>query len=251
MNNLRILFIGNSHTYFHDLPALVKESAKRAGDECEVTMLAHGGWFLAQHVSGPEARFNIMHGNYDYVVLQEHSHPFPEEDKYFDAVRTLAAWIKDAGSRAVIYATWAKKKEPEMQAYMNRLHEEIAGETGALLAAVGQKWWDYQAMNPDVELYDKDGAHASVAGSDFAAGQIWNTIEKDLNRFAEDKDRNLQEEGFSQGDIVAITFEDGEQWEKGIVVDNGFGKLVIRNMENEFAIAYVEREDKITLIEKA
>lgn len=233
------------------MPALVRKKAEQNDYECEVTMLAHGGWFLQQHVQEADVRFNIQYGNYDYVILQEHSHPFPDEEIYYEAVRTLVSWIENVGSKAVIYATWAKKNEPEMQAHMNQLHEEIAEETGALLAPVGQKWWDYQAMNPDVELYYKDGAHASMEGSDFAAGQIWNTIEKDLNTFTEDKDRDLQDEGFSEGDIVAITFEDGEQWEKGIVVDNGFGKLVIRNMENEFAIAYVEKEDKIALIEKA
>ena len=47
---LRILFIGNSHTYFNDMPAMVAEKARKAGFDCEVTMIAHGGWYLEQHV---------------------------------------------------------------------------------------------------------------------------------------------------------------------------------------------------------
>ena len=46
----KILFIGNSHTYYHDLPAWVALMAKEEGYECDVTMLAHGGWYLHQHV---------------------------------------------------------------------------------------------------------------------------------------------------------------------------------------------------------
>ena len=42
----------------------------------------------------------------------------------------------------------------------------------------------------DVEMYYKDGAHASAAGSDFAAKYIWDTIFTDLRR----KERNRQKE---------------------------------------------------------
>ena len=38
--------IGNSHTYFNDMPAMVAEKARKAGFDCEVTMIAHGGWYL-------------------------------------------------------------------------------------------------------------------------------------------------------------------------------------------------------------
>ncbi len=35
---------------------------------------------------------------------------------------------------------------------------------------------------PTLEMYDADGAHASHAGSDFAAKLIWETILDDLHR---------------------------------------------------------------------
>lgn len=96
---LRILFIGNSHTYFNDMPAMVAEKARKAGFDCEVTMIAHGGWYLEQHVQEPDVRFNILYGHYDYVVLQEFSHPFGPEEKFFGAVRTLNQWIREAKSK--------------------------------------------------------------------------------------------------------------------------------------------------------
>ena len=48
---LRLLFIGNSHTYYNDMPLMAAKKARAAGYDCEVTMIAHGGWFLAQHVA--------------------------------------------------------------------------------------------------------------------------------------------------------------------------------------------------------
>lgn len=173
---LRILFIGNSHTYFNDMPELVAGRAGECGYDCEVTMIAHGGWFLAQHVEEPDVRFNIKYGHYDYVVLQEHAHPFGPEDKFFEAVRILNQWIREAGSIPVIYEVWAKKDEPQKQEEMNLSHRRIAEETGALLAPVGENWWSYISSLPQIEMYYEDGAHASYAGSDFAAKYIWETI---------------------------------------------------------------------------
>ena len=46
----------------------------------------------------------------------------------------------------------------------------------ALLAPVGENWWSYMKSWPDLEMYDADGAHASLVGSDFAAKYIWEAI---------------------------------------------------------------------------
>ena len=121
---VKILFIGNSHTYYHDLPAWVKLLAKEEGYECDVTMLAHAGWYLKQHVQEPDVNFNIRFGHYDYVVLQEHSHPFDCVPDYQRAAATLSEWIRKAGSTPVIYGTWSKKDEPEMQPYMNEVNRK-------------------------------------------------------------------------------------------------------------------------------
>lgn len=176
---MRILFIGNSHTYYNDLPELVAKRFRAIGVDCETTMIAHGGWFLEQHTKEPDVQFNIKYGHYDYVVLQEHSHPFGPIEKYENAVATLSDWIKKAGSTPVIYATWARKKEESEQERMNKSHREAAEKNGTLLAPVGEYWWDYSRSWPDLEMYAGDGAHASHAGSDFAAKCIFETIRKD------------------------------------------------------------------------
>ena len=58
---LRILFIGNSHTFYNDMPMMVKRWAEDAGYSCHVTMLAHGGWYLAQHAEEADVQFNILY----------------------------------------------------------------------------------------------------------------------------------------------------------------------------------------------
>lgn len=43
---LRLLFVGNSHTFFNDMPEMVAERFREDGYDCEVAMIAHGGWSL-------------------------------------------------------------------------------------------------------------------------------------------------------------------------------------------------------------
>ena len=179
--SLRILFIGNSHTYYNDMPLMVRKRFEKEGYACFVAMLAHPAWYLAQHVEDPEARFNILYGEYDYVVLQEYAHPFGPEEKYFEAARTLVGWVREAGAVPVIYVTWAQKSEPEIQPRMTKAHRKIAEETDSLLAHVGDRWWDYMASRPGLEMYADDGQHASPAGSDFAAEMITSAIREDLS----------------------------------------------------------------------
>lgn len=178
--SLSILFIGNSHTYCNDMPMMVQRRAMDEGYGCRVTMLAHPGWHLAQHAKEPDVRFNILYGKHNYVVLQEHAHPFGPAEEFHNAAVTLNEIIRQAGSTPVIYECWAKKGDPDDQARRDEIHECIAHEINALLAPVGREWWSYMHSRPDVEMYAEDGEHASPAGSDFAAKLIWETIRRDL-----------------------------------------------------------------------
>ena len=179
---IRVLFIGNSHTYYNDMPELFRERAEKAGFACEVTMLAHGGWRLSQHVKEPEVSFNIRYGNYDYVVLQEHAHPFVPYEEYKESVTALTDWIRAAGAMPVLYLSWAKKTEPEKQQEMTEAARRMAAETKALLAPVGEHWWEYQKAHPDAAFYQKDDAHATREGSVFAAIEIWNAIRENIRK---------------------------------------------------------------------
>ena len=189
--DLSILFIGNSHTYYNDMPHLVKLRAEEEGYPCRVTMLAHPNWFLSQHAEEPEARFNILYGKYDYVVLQEHAHPFGPEKEFLDAAVALNKMIREAGSTPILYECWAKKDEPELQDHMNEVYRHVAEEIGALVAPAGENWWSCQRSRPDLEMYDEDGAHASRAGSDFAAQHIWETILDDMHRKEKENSESL------------------------------------------------------------
>ena len=63
---ISILFIGNSHTYYNDMPFMVQRRFEDDDISCQVVMIAHPGWYLAQHAEEPDVRFNILFGGYDF-----------------------------------------------------------------------------------------------------------------------------------------------------------------------------------------
>lgn len=178
-NSMRILFIGNSHTYVNDMPAILQEIAAADGYQVEVTMLAHSRFYLLEHVQQPDTEFNIRYGHYDYVVLQEHAHPFGPVEDYEQGAAILAGWAREAGSKVVLYETWSQKNNPAGQAEITQANTDLAEKLDAILAPVGERWQQKIAEEPEVELYASDGAHASVEGSTLAAQVIWESIRED------------------------------------------------------------------------
>lgn len=174
---MRVLFIGNSHTYFNDMPQMFAEICEANRIPAEVTMLAHGGKTFGFHVQEPEVRFNIMYGNYDYIVLQHRAHPMGEYDEMAQAAAELVGMVKQAGGKPVFYMTWSKKSEGrEAQNEMSAAYKKLGASLEAAVAPVGDAWWSFSELWPDAELYNADGAHASGLGSLLAAGTIFSTI---------------------------------------------------------------------------
>src|SRR5687768_5733745 len=71
---LKILYIGNSYTYTHDIPGVVSALAVDAGFPQPVYgTLAQPAWFLSTHRASPETVGVIDQFELDVVVLQEQS----------------------------------------------------------------------------------------------------------------------------------------------------------------------------------
>ena len=180
---MKILFVGNSHTYMNDMPRLVRDMVTEVtGDDCEAVMLAYSGRSLKWHI-GEEyfsERFNILHGGYDYCVLQEQAHPMTDEESTVRSAEKLIGLCRTAGTVPVIFETWAEKAMPEHQAEMTRRYRDRSEKTGALLAPIGEAWESVLNEHPGTELYWRDGEHASPAGDYLAALVITKTITESM-----------------------------------------------------------------------
>lgn len=168
MKKLRVLFIGNSHTYFNDSPTVFKNLAEAGQDvEVEVTMQAHPGVTYEWHLSqGAELRYALVHGNYDYVLLQQAAHsPCPDPETTIKDGKKLIELVRKCGSTPLIVLPWAEKRIPEHQAIMYNTYTTLAKETGEKFSPVGYVFERVLNERPDIDLYWFDGEHCSPYGT--------------------------------------------------------------------------------------
>jgi hypothetical protein len=166
----KILFIGNSHTYMNDMPELTRQMIENiTKEECEVFMLAYSARTLKWHMEEEyfSERFNILHGHYDYCIIQEYAHPLPDFEDTVKYAHEIIELCKKANTTPIIFETWAEKEKPENQQEMNRRYRKISTDENITLAPVGEIWSNVLKEIKDIpsaDLYYKDGAHASFLG---------------------------------------------------------------------------------------
>ena len=166
---MRILFIGNSHTYYNDMPYLFAELARAAGQDVDVTMLTRGGESLSGHIRNEHTRFNLLYGRYDLAVLQEVTSEFPEIKEYFDGVRTLKAWADQGGARCGLYMNFESPSDTPPLSKMRPAVLEAGDAFDLPVTRVGEAFARARIALPGAELYGPDRHHASPEGSYLAA----------------------------------------------------------------------------------
>lgn len=185
-----VLFIGNSMTYFHDMPtAIFEKMAASAGYDVSVLSVTAGGRFLREHLSlddepaqaAKAALAADKTGVYDFVVLQEGMPDlYTNTESFYEAVRTLAGKIRGLGAKPVLYARMGNQKgNPELDdpgcTYGNvyetivKAHETISRELDIPVAWAVKAAYDLNETDLSFDLYAQDKSHPSYAGSYIAA----------------------------------------------------------------------------------
>jgi hypothetical protein len=167
---INILFIGNSFTQRNNLPGLLAGMAAERKLYMQHDLISVGGASLRTHWNAGRAAKAITTGVYDYVVLQEQSTlPVKNVQRMAENVRLFDEIINQAGSKTVLYMTWARQHAPESQQAITDAYTSIGEEVGAIVIPVGLAWQKFIAKHDRPRLYDRDQSHPSPAGSYFAA----------------------------------------------------------------------------------
>ncbi len=170
--NLKILFIGNSHTYLHKMPGMIAAlaSADHRGSCLYAQQCTGNGVNLQWHWQSRATRDAIAAGSWDYVVLQDRSGgPLAERDLFERHAALLDGEIKTQGAATLFYMTWAKRSRPGDQWALAEAYTDTARRLGAGLVPVGLAWQNAIHEAPDVDLFHPDGRHAGSAGAYLAA----------------------------------------------------------------------------------
>jgi len=184
---MKILFIGNSHTFVHYVPLRVKAYFEMCNEKADVTMLTHPGMGLDWHLDQSPTYFNLIYGDYDAVVLQHNAHPFPGKQSLIDAGLRMKQIIPE-NSEIFLYMTWSEKNNPEGQKIMSEAYEELSKEINATVCPVGRYWWPIKEKYHE-EMYFSDGEHSSIFGASLSAAVIARTLlglECDINELYKD-----------------------------------------------------------------
>ena len=190
-----ILFIGNSYTYYNDMPtALFEKIAESAGYEVEVSSITKGSHTLSKFADPTDtygAKVDVaLKGTkkYDFVILQEQS-VTPATDsapEFYSAVRNLSERIRAAGAEPILYSTWGRNAgsgtlntygwtTESMTWKLAAAYQAIGDALNIRVAHVGLAFFDART-NPRMALYDSDNSHPSYSGSYLAAATLFAEI---------------------------------------------------------------------------
>ena len=92
-----------------------------------------------------------------------------------EAAKAINQWIQEAGSTPVAYMTWAEKTNEAGQRKMTEAYREMAEQLGAVLAPVGEEWWQYKQAHPEIpdQLFNMVMCRIPAAGGEAEAVGYW------------------------------------------------------------------------------
>lgn len=192
---MNILFIGNSYTYFYDLPAVFAALAKENGKDVTAYSITRGGRKLIQFMDTEDDCTKELAGvladnpPFDAVFLQEQSLlPYRDYDMFWAGASHVAKTVCDAGAkRLLFYVTWGRRPGCPTLDEMGWTHESMtdglaasyrraAEMLGMECAPVGAAFHKIVDAHPEIELYDSDGSHPSYTGTCLASLVMYHTV---------------------------------------------------------------------------
>ena len=188
-NTPNVLFIGNSYTEANSLPQMVSDIATSMGNQMTYSANTPGGCTFMGHCSNNSMSL-ICQGGWDIVVLQEQSQlpSFPQgqvEQECFPYAQQLvdSIYSHNPCAEPMFYMTWGRKNGDQqnapsfpvlgtyegMDSLLCERYTYMAEANDAALCPVGRVWRYLRKHHDDIELYQSDGSHPSLAGTYAAA----------------------------------------------------------------------------------
>lgn len=178
-----VLFIGNSYTYFWNLPQQVEVLGTSKGHSFSTKQSTSGGRNLGNHWKGERkmrSRELITEGDYNFVILQNHSmRALTAPDSMLFYGKKFVELAKKNGSTTLIYSTWSREWDPFMVDKIQQIDQQLAEESGATLVPVGRAWQLARQLRPSIDIYADDGSHPSALGSYLTACMFYGVLTRE------------------------------------------------------------------------
>jgi hypothetical protein len=174
----RVLFVGNSLTYFNDLPGTVAHLASSGADSIEVESVALANFALIDHATGKSDAVDVIRrGGWDYVVLQQGPSSLPiSRDTLILGTEILDSEIRAVGGRTAELMVWPTADNPAAFDAVRDSYQQAALAVDGLFLPAGEAWRTAWAVDPTLPLYGSDGFHPSELGTYLAALVVYEGI---------------------------------------------------------------------------
>ncbi|HSJ10084.1 MAG TPA: hypothetical protein VK928_09220 [Longimicrobiales bacterium] len=169
----RILFIGNSLTYTHDVPRLVRAVASAHDRNVATVSIALPNYALEDHWNDGIAA-EIRRLKPDFVVMQQGPSSLPESRVHLvHWTKRLAEVIREVDAVPALYMVWPDDSRIFAFPAVEASYAAAAQEVNGVLLPAGTTWlmaWD---RDETIALYGDDGFHPSYLGALAAAYTIY------------------------------------------------------------------------------
>jgi len=164
---VRILFVGNSFTYYYNLSQVVEAMAKSQGVNLYTRQSTVGGSGLDQHwkeEKGTKTRKLLDSLEWDYVVFNNHSlATIKNPDEFREYNKKFADFVRTKGAEPVFMQTWGYKSNPLMIRTIFPAYDQLAQELEADLVPCGELFVEARKWRPDLDLFADDKHPSSNA----------------------------------------------------------------------------------------
>ena len=177
---MNVLFVGNSYTYYNDMPKIFENLANDNGKDVCAYKITRGGKHLYQNLDQNDEQYQevistVNQREYDLLFLQEQSFfALIDYDKFESSVLELIQFIKP--KRKILYCTWGRKhgsKTLQEHGWTNEsmtyklylAYKKVSEKAKAELSPVGICFYALLKACPELDLYDPDLSHPSYLGS--------------------------------------------------------------------------------------
>lgn len=168
----RVLFIGNSLTYWNELPWLVEAMAAAKGLLLSSEVVTRADASLEDHWN-PSIRERIRGGGFKYVVLQQGPSSLPESRRNLrEWTQRFAEEIRAAGAIPALYMVWPDRSRRAFFPQVIESYRLANADVKGVLLPAGEAWLASWELEPGLDLYGPDNFHPSRLGTYAAAATI-------------------------------------------------------------------------------
>jgi len=168
----RVLFIGNSFTFYWNVPRMVEEMAAHHKLQWDVDQVTLGGATLAQHWEGERGLTtqDVLNATiYDRVILQDHStYPILKPESTSTYVKKFISAKRKYTPKWYFFSTWIYpflKDKAKGETPIDDFYRTLENETGQTVLEVGKVFAAFTKAHPQIRLLTDDNKHTSPQGS--------------------------------------------------------------------------------------